>query len=95
MVALPSAAMLAAAMSNLEPAARSDGLVAEMLSEGNQGQAIDALLDAALPNHGGLAIEAAVADVSAAAGMQLGAFGTQHVMLDHFLVVHIDAAQTV
>ena len=70
-------------MSNLEPAARSDGLVAEMLSEGNQGQAIDALLDAALPNHGGLAIEAAVADVSAAAGIQ-PAFGTQHVMLDHF-----------
>ena len=95
MVALPSAAMLAAAMSNFEPAARSDSLVAEMLSDGNQGQAIDALLDAALPSHGGLAIEAAVADVSAAAGMQLGAFGAQHVMLDHFLVVHVDAAQTV
>jgi VCBS repeat-containing protein len=95
MVALPSAAMLAEAVGDLQAAADGNGLLAEMQFEGNQGQAIDALLDAALPHHGGLAVEAAVADVAAAGGMSFGAFGVQHAMLDHFLVAHVDAAQMV
>jgi hypothetical protein len=95
MVALPAAAMLAEAMGNLGPAAGGSGLFADMLLEGNQVNAIDALLDAALPHHGGLAIEAALVDVSAAQGMAFGPGLFQHAMIDQLLVVHVDAAQTV
>ena len=66
-----------------------------MLLEGHQVNPIDALLDAALPHHGGLAIEAALVDVSAAQGMAFGPGAFQHAMFDQVMVAHVDAAQTV
>jgi hypothetical protein len=68
--------------------------VAEALGEGGQGQAIEALLDAALPAHAGdaqsLATVAAGSDGSSGLGMMaMHGYTLDHLMMQH--LVHQDA----
>jgi hypothetical protein len=95
MVALPSAELLAAALGDgavgQELRSKLHSVVAEVLSVDDQGQAIDAILDAALPAHSGGAHSFAAAMTGPASAMSFGGFAVDHNLMQHIVLTHPDA----
>ena len=97
MVALPSAAMLAAMFDSQDGSGGDNapdvqGLVAQALSTGGQGDLIDAVLDAGLSHAGGGEVAVALAASAGPVMPRLAAFTAEHLVMSHLAMAHPDAA---